>query len=39
MNEGEDSSEDIERHASEWIAENRELVDQWLEKAQAAAAM
>jgi glycine betaine/proline transport system substrate-binding protein len=37
MYQGEDSEEDIERHAEEWIAENREQVDQWLEEARAAA--
>jgi glycine betaine/proline transport system substrate-binding protein len=39
MNEGEDSAEDLERHASEWIADNQEMVDQWLSKAREAAAM
>ncbi len=37
MNEGEDTQADIERHASEWIANNRDLVDQWLAEARAAA--
>ncbi len=27
---GEDSQADIERHAAEWIADNRTIVDQWL---------
>lgn len=35
MNGGDD---DIERQAAEWIEENRETVDQWLETARAAAA-
>lgn len=37
MNEGEDSEEDIKRHAQEWIEENRDMVDGWLEEARAAA--
>jgi glycine betaine/proline transport system substrate-binding protein len=37
MQEGEDSEEDIQRHASEWIEANRDQVDQWLEEARAAA--
>jgi len=37
MNAGEDDAEDLERHASEWIENNREQVDKWLEKARAAA--
>lgn len=37
MLDGEDSDEDIARHAEEWIAENRDLVDQWLEEARNAA--
>lgn len=36
MVDGEDSDEDIARHAAEWIAENREQVDAWLEAARAA---
>lgn len=35
--EGEDSNDDIARHASEWIENNRDLVDGWLEEARAAA--
>lgn len=35
MNDGDD---DIERQAAEWIEENRETVDRWLEAARAAAA-
>ncbi len=37
MNEGEDSQEDIERHATEWIQNNQDLVDGWLEAARQAA--
>jgi glycine betaine/proline transport system substrate-binding protein len=37
MFDGENSAADIERHAEEWIAENREQVDAWLAEAQAAA--
>jgi len=37
MNEGEDSPEDISRHAAEWIEANSDLVNGWLEKARAAA--
>lgn len=37
MNEGENSEADIERHAEEWIAAHRDLVDGWLEEARAAA--
>jgi glycine betaine/proline transport system substrate-binding protein len=37
MNEGENTQEDIERHAEEWIAAHRDLVDGWLEEARAAA--
>jgi len=37
MNEGESTQADIERHAEEWIAENRDLVDGWLEEARASA--
>jgi glycine betaine/proline transport system substrate-binding protein len=33
--EGEDSAEDIERHAAEWIEENSDLVEGWLETARA----
>lgn len=35
--DGEDSEDDIARHASEWISENRGLVDEWLAAARAAA--
>ncbi len=37
MIDGEDSDEDILRHADEWIEANRDLVDSWLEEAMAAA--
>lgn len=37
MNEGEGDQEDIERHASEWIEENRETFDGWIEAATEAA--
>lgn len=36
MNAGEDSAEDIERHAVEWIAANRDTFDQWLAAARDA---
>ncbi len=36
-NNGENSEDDVKRHAAEWIAENRDLVDSWLEVARAAA--
>lgn len=34
---GENTEDDVKRHAAEWIAENRELVDSWLDTARAAA--
>ncbi len=34
---GEQSEEDIARHAQDWISENRDLVDGWLQAARAAA--
>jgi glycine betaine/proline transport system substrate-binding protein len=37
MNEGEKSQKDIEKHADEWIAENRATWDGWLETARKAA--
>jgi glycine betaine/proline transport system substrate-binding protein len=37
MIEGENTQADIERHAEEWIEENRDVVDGWLEEARAAA--
>ncbi|WP_108460039.1 glycine betaine/L-proline ABC transporter substrate-binding protein ProX [Devosia naphthalenivorans] len=36
MNEGAGSTEDIQQQAADWIAENRDLVDGWLEAARAA---
>lgn len=39
MNAGEDSPEDLERQAEEWIAANRDEVDAWLAKARDASAM
>jgi len=39
MQEGEDSKEDLKRHASEWIENNRDLVDGWLKQARDAAEM
>jgi glycine betaine/proline transport system substrate-binding protein len=38
MQEGEDSADDIERHAVEWIEQNRADFDSWLKAARAAAA-
>lgn len=35
--EGEDSDEDVTAMAEEWIAENRDAVDGWLEEARSAA--
>jgi glycine betaine/proline transport system substrate-binding protein len=37
MFQGEDSEEDILRHADEWIAAHRDQVDAWLEEARGAA--
>lgn len=37
MQEGEDSEADIRGHAEEWVADNREQFDTWLEEARAAA--
>ncbi|HZD24493.1 MAG TPA: glycine betaine ABC transporter substrate-binding protein, partial [Acidimicrobiia bacterium] len=37
MNQGENSQADISRQAKDWIAENRDLVDTWLEAARAEA--
>ena len=34
---GEDTTDDVNRHASDWIADNRDAVDQWLAEAKAAA--
>ena len=36
MQDGEDSEDDIERHADGWIEANRETFDGWLEEARAA---
>jgi len=36
MNAGEDSAEDVVRHAEEWIAANRETFDGWIEEARGA---
>ncbi|MBB3141539.1 glycine betaine/L-proline ABC transporter substrate-binding protein ProX [Halomonas organivorans] len=38
MFDGEDSADDIQRHADEWIAGHRDQVDGWLEQARDAAA-
>ncbi|WP_295813472.1 glycine betaine/L-proline ABC transporter substrate-binding protein ProX [uncultured Nitratireductor sp.] len=37
MNDGADSPEDIKKQASDWISENQDTVDSWLEEARAAA--
>jgi glycine betaine/proline transport system substrate-binding protein len=37
MNDGAGNSEDVKRHATEWIEANIDLVNGWLEKARAAA--
>jgi len=37
ISEGEDTSDDIDRHVNEWIAANQEAYDGWLEAARAAA--
>ncbi|UTW08815.1 glycine betaine/L-proline ABC transporter substrate-binding protein ProX [Pseudomonas benzenivorans] len=37
MQNGENSAKDIERHAAEWIAANREQFDAWLAASRAAA--
>ncbi len=36
MQEGEDSKEDIKRHAQEWIEENQALYDSWIDAAMEA---
>ncbi|NET28380.1 glycine betaine/L-proline ABC transporter substrate-binding protein ProX [Okeania sp. SIO1I7] len=36
IKDGEDSPEDIRRHAKEWIENNQELFDRWLEEAKKA---
>jgi glycine betaine/proline transport system substrate-binding protein len=38
MREGEDTEEDIRRHAQEWVEENQEQFDSWVEQAKEAAA-
>jgi glycine betaine/proline transport system substrate-binding protein len=35
---GEDSEADVRQHAAEWIADNRTVVDSWLDAARQAAA-
>jgi glycine betaine/proline transport system substrate-binding protein len=37
MREGEDSEEDIRRHAQEWVQENQEKFNKWIEQAKQAA--
>lgn len=37
MNNGAGSTDDIRQQASEWIANNRDLVDSWIEEARSAA--
>lgn len=37
MQAGEDTPEDIRRHAEEWVAENQEQFNQWLDEARQAA--
>ena len=37
MNDGADDPEDIEKQASQWIADHRETIDGWLESAREAA--
>ena len=34
---GENTTDDVNRHAAEWIADNRDTVDEWLAAARAAA--
>ncbi len=36
MQEGEDTPSDIRRHAEEWVSENQDQFDSWLEAARAA---
>ena len=36
MNAGENTQEDIDQHADEWIALNRDLFDGWLAQARQA---
>ncbi|MDY6805260.1 MAG: glycine betaine/L-proline ABC transporter substrate-binding protein ProX [Cyanobacteriota bacterium] len=37
INEGEDKAEDIRRHAEEWVEQNQEKFDGWIEEARKAA--
>ena len=37
IKEGEDKEEDILRHAQEWVKNNQEKYDSWLETARQAA--
>ena len=37
IEEGENTPDDIRRHAEEWVVQNRDQVDQWLEDARQAA--
>ncbi|NEO98429.1 MAG: glycine betaine/L-proline ABC transporter substrate-binding protein ProX [Symploca sp. SIO2E9] len=37
IKDGEDSPEDIRRHAEEWVEQNQQLWDRWLEEAKQAA--
>lgn len=37
IRDGENAPEDIRRHAEEWVAQNRDQVDPWLEEARQAA--
>jgi glycine betaine/proline transport system substrate-binding protein len=37
MQDGENTPEDIRRHAEEWIANNQELFDSWVEEARSVA--
>ena len=36
MQQGEDQPEDIERHVNQWISDNQELFDSWVEEAMQA---
>lgn len=37
MNDGADTQDDIESQAQQWIEDNRDMVDEWLEQARSAA--
>ena len=39
LKEGEDSLSDIRRHAQEWIKNNQDLFDGWVEEARKVAAI